>query len=424
MNAFCIRYLIIFEYLRELFILIRGAEEIMKVAYITNIDISKSFGGSLGCLKFIKGLEMIYEDKLIDDYIVISISRSNDGSVEYHQRVILADKNKYLSTFTKRLHGNLSEIVLYYKEIIRRLKDFGPNVIILQTSFLGDFASVLKSQFPEVKIVGNFDNFELEYYKAFINKHNAFLRMARKLIEIPMVQRLEKKYLMSIDFATFLTNKDRESVFSHYGIEKPCISFPIMLEDPLTKVNLNHLQANNHPKIIFSGSLDYYPNIEAALFLESMSEIIKDVLGPKAEVIVAGRNPSKQLLKLKNIGIVATPSDSELTTLSLTSSLFVSPVFQGSGMKVKVIDALSHGLPIVASYHSLIGYEDVIDKAYIFPFRDKDVEDFKNALKKAREILDRKSKEEIFEIQRNTFKKYFSIENSKRILWEVFQNMQ
>jgi len=199
----------------------------MKVIYITNVDTSKIFGGSLGCLKFVKGLALAHENGLIDDYKIISFSRSN--SIEPHEKIIHGSKNKYLTALTKRVHGNLSELVLYYREILTEVEKFKPDAVILQNSYLGDLAVLIREHFQKIKIVGNFDNFELECYKAFVNKHNFLIRFGRKMLEIPLVERLERSYLTNIDFATFLTNKDKEVVFKYYGTEKPRMKFPIMV---------------------------------------------------------------------------------------------------------------------------------------------------------------------------------------------------
>jgi len=228
---------------------------------------------------------------------------------------------------------------------------------------------------------------------------------------------------MNIDFATFLTNKDREVVFKYYGTKKPWMKFPIMVEDPLKSKVKYHFEDRGNLKIIFSGSLDYYPNKEAALFLDNNSRIIRNIFRETIEIIVAGRSPNRELKDCQNVRTIANPSTEILTTLMLNSDLFVPPVFQGSGVKIKVIDALSHGLPIVTSYHSLIGYENIIDKAYIFPFRDRDIRDFESALRKVRKLLDEKDKKEIFQVQREVFKKYFSIENAEKILWKILEKI-
>lgn len=41
--------------------------------------------------------------------------------------------------------------------------------------------------------------------------------------------------------------------------------------------------------------------------------------------------------------------------------VFYSPIVLGSGMKTKIAEALSYGLYIYATEHSLIGYDEIIN---------------------------------------------------------------
>jgi len=179
----------------------------------------------------------------------------------------------------------------------------------------------------------------------------------------------------------------------------------------------------NCRKVVFTGSLDYYPNIEAAMFLDQNSNIIRKYLGASTEIILAGKNPDSKVQNLRNVRIIGNPSNSELKELMLSSDLFISPVFQGSGMKVKVMDALAYGLPIVASEHSLIGYESISEKALIFPFKDRNSNAFENALSNAKDVLQTKDRTTVFKIQRELFRDFFSICNAERTLLGILKDL-
>ena len=398
----------------------------MKILYITSNDLSENGGGTIGCWKFTQGLRLLYQNSNIDHYLIVSFSDKHSGSLKMNEHelvignVIGGTKKRILV----RLHRNLIQLSLSYKELLNHLGKYEPDVVILQNSFLGDLASLIRRIFPRTIIIGNFDNFEYECYKTTIGKANVVVRQLRKAIDLPLIKRLEKLYLENIDFATFLTTKDKNSVFSFYNTSTPWTLFPIMIPDPLTSDDAPIMvTGKNCRKIVFTGSLDYYPNIEAAMFLDQNSNIIREYLGANTEIILAGKNPHSKIRNLQNVRIIANPSNNELKELMLSSDLFISPVFQGSGMKVKVMDALAYGLPIVASEHSLIGYESITEKALIFPFKDRNSDAFQNALSNARDVLETKDRATVFKVQRELFRNFFSIYNAERTLLGILKDL-
>ena len=59
-------------------------------------------------------------------------------------------------------------------------------------------------------------------------------------------------------------------------------------------------------------------------------------------------------------------------TILLNAQGYLSPVRLGSGMKTKVAEAMSYSLPVLATEHSLIGYEQVSNSDYIVKYEGVD----------------------------------------------------
>src|SRR5205814_445651 len=77
---------------------------------------------------------------------------------------------------------------------------------------------------------------------------------------------------------------------------------------------------------------------------------------PDVKVIVAGRDPEPQLVRFCNdakIQIVPNPVSFE--TLISSNSVMVCPLRFGAGTKIKILDALAAGTPIVASNSAVEG---------------------------------------------------------------------
>lgn len=108
--------------------------------------------------------------------------------------------------------------------------------------------------------------------------------------------------------------------------------------------------------LFFIGALNYLPNVDAVVqLIDGILPIIRQG-HPDVKVIVAGRDPEPQLVRFCNdakIQIVPNPVSFE--TLISSNSVMVCPLRFGAGTKIKILDALAAGTPIVASNSAVEG---------------------------------------------------------------------
>lgn len=92
---------------------------------------------------------------------------------------------------------------------------------------------------------------------------------------------------------------------------------------------------------LYHGNLSVPENIKAALFL------VNTFKSSKIKVILAGKNPNKQLLSAaknsKNIEIIANPSSNEMNKFIEDAQVHLLPTFQPTGIKLKLIASLFAG---------------------------------------------------------------------------------
>lgn len=103
------------------------------------------------------------------------------------------------------------------------------------------------------------------------------------------------------------------------------------------------------PVISFAGALNYIPNIDAVLALtEDVVPIVREVV-PGAQLLVAGREPNSALVRYCTRHSVIVVADPEDIFATLAGSVMAVPLRMGSGTRIKILEARSHGLPVVAS---------------------------------------------------------------------------
>jgi glycosyltransferase involved in cell wall biosynthesis len=101
------------------------------------------------------------------------------------------------------------------------------------------------------------------------------------------------------------------------------------------------------PTLIFTGALDYQPNIEAVLF--AAQSIWPRIIAarPDARFVIAGRNPVPAIRALAHVEIAANVPD--MTQVLGEAWVAIAPMRSGVGIKNKVLEAWACSRPVVMS---------------------------------------------------------------------------
>jgi glycosyltransferase involved in cell wall biosynthesis len=112
--------------------------------------------------------------------------------------------------------------------------------------------------------------------------------------------------------------------------------------------------------VVFHGTMDYPPNVQAALLLihEVMPLVRMQV--PGARLRLVGRGPVPQLRDLAGPLVEITGTVPDVRPWLLQAEVAVCPMRRGTGIKNKLLEAAALGLPIVAT-RSALGDVDLRD---------------------------------------------------------------
>ncbi len=101
--------------------------------------------------------------------------------------------------------------------------------------------------------------------------------------------------------------------------------------------------------LLFVGNFAHPPNVDAVRFLvKEIFPKIKTRL-PRVKLYIVGNNPTPEIQKLNGGDIVVTGFVPDLTPYLLNARVSVNPLRYGAGMKGKIGEALSYGLPVVTT---------------------------------------------------------------------------
>lgn len=127
-------------------------------------------------------------------------------------------------------------------------------------------------------------------------------------------------------------------------------------------------------RALFVGHLGYRPNIVAASrLIRQMLPRIRDAF-PGSILTICGRAPGKALQKLAagRVGLRLIGDPVDLAPFYRDATVAVIPLTEGGGTRLKVLEAMAMGLPVVATSKSVEGLNLLAGQTYLAAETDAD----------------------------------------------------
>ncbi|HEV8396072.1 MAG TPA: glycosyltransferase family 4 protein [Vicinamibacterales bacterium] len=165
-------------------------------------------------------------------------------------------------------------------------------------------------------------------------------------IEAWKVRRAERRGCSAADLVIAVSADDRERL---HGLapRSRCVAIP-------TGVDTTYFQPAGapeaHNRLVFTGSMDWYPNEDAMLyFAEAILPRIRAEV-PDVTLSVVGRNPSPRLREAAvRAGIVVTGTVDDVRPFIDEAALYIVPLRAGGGTRLKIFEALAMGKAVVST---------------------------------------------------------------------------
>jgi glycosyltransferase involved in cell wall biosynthesis len=118
-------------------------------------------------------------------------------------------------------------------------------------------------------------------------------------------------------------------------------------------------------QLVFVGSLDTRMNKTAVrdLLMTFWPAVRRKV--PNSTLLIAGRNPPAWMLKAQGTGVVVIASPPDVRTYLWESTAFVAPFAVGGGTKIKVLEAMAAGTPVIATKAAIQGIPAEAERHYL-----------------------------------------------------------
>lgn len=191
----------------------------------------------------------------------------------------------------------------------------------------------------------------LDYMDAFsegMRKRIQFSRWYEKGIvaeEAKRLRQFEEKIAPYFDGYSMISQSDTDTFSAKLKEKMDIIPNGVSEEFFVTKAP----DIQKEYDIIFTGNMGYHPNIQACKYLvQEILPVLKSK-GQKVKICLAGINPSQEVLSLKSDEVVVTGYVPDMKDYLIRSKVFVAPLFSGSGLQNKLLEAMAAGLPTITT---------------------------------------------------------------------------
>ncbi len=356
----------------------------MKILYILKHNPWGIGGGCYACRNYFDAFSDIFSNSSFD---ILYCSEFN--SVISHQNT----KWNFIPTqpmgIIKKLISPITGIINRFQSEALKLININnyDYCIFDHSSIAGSLSAACKTRNIKTIVINH--NCEYDYYR------DSHPQWYKQFFILPLVKRNEKKAFKSCDFNIFLTSEDLSQFQRIYGASNSnCIiggCFEQKGNNPAISIQSDNIFKQSHKlKLILSGTLGNIQNMDG---IDYFFNELYHLLPSNIDVIITGKNPPQSLIEriengiqgykkttikeiydaeeynsthqkgkiqLKNVTLIPNPTN--IQEIVASGDIYLCPTRLGGGQKLRIMDGLRNGLPVICHKVSARGYNSFVEK--------------------------------------------------------------
>ncbi|MBS1975585.1 MAG: glycosyltransferase family 4 protein, partial [Bacteroidetes bacterium] len=247
--------------------------------------------------------------------------------------------------------------VFYFFIIRKAIKENKAGYLIIEHPYYG-WLGILLKKFCGVKLIAHSHNLEglrwktlgkwwwkiLWYYERAVHRH--------------------------ADYNFFIHDEDKNFAIENFRLDRTkCITVTYGIEwdavpekneiDRCKKIIKDKYQIEEKEKILFfNGSFDHLPNREG---LKKIIEIVNPLLHSNKDfrykILISGKSIPKEMTNKQDPNIIFCGFVDDVNIYFKSADIFLNPIFEGGGIKTKLVEALGYNLNAVSTENGAIGVD-------------------------------------------------------------------
>ncbi|NQU54935.1 MAG: glycosyltransferase family 4 protein [Bacteroidetes bacterium] len=218
------------------------------------------------------------------------------------------------------------------------------DVIQLEGLYVCPYIPVIR-KYSKAKIVYRAHNIEYEIWERTAANSKGLFSLYLKILT-KRIKKFEVKWLNAYDLLVPITERDY-TMLNKLGNTKPGYVSQTGIDASVLIPNAKNLE---HPSLFHIGSMEWTPNQEGLVwFLDNCWPEIHSNF-PNLKFYIAGRNTPVWLQKKMELpNVIFEGEVLDAYKFMNSKSIMVVPLFSGSGMRIKIIEGMALGKPIVTT---------------------------------------------------------------------------
>lgn len=335
----------------------------MKILYITNKPIFPVVDG--GCKAMHQLLFCLLQSDLELKHICLS-THKHPFDISYYPESLqksfpivsfpINTKLKYseaLKHIINRKSYNISRFDCQdiHHKIHLELNEGNYTHVFLESLYLSPYISTIR-KYSNAKIILRTHNVEHIIWEQLAqNTSNPLKKWYLNRLALDL-KKQELAVLNKVDLIASISDTDTFE-FKKIGISAPIMTLPVAMDTQENKIDYKSQD------LFFLGSMNWQPNLEAVQWLiQEIFPVIKYRM-PEIRLHIAGsfmldKFPTNEVTGIVNHGFV------EDSTLFMQSNgILVLPILSGSGVRMKMLEAMSLGIPVITTNIGAQGINDL-----------------------------------------------------------------
>jgi len=188
-------------------------------------------------------------------------------------------------------------------------------------------------------------------------QYSQFARFPLNIIyglEGAKLRRYEEKIAANVEKCIAVSNEEI-GLFKSFLPKEKLLAISNGVDFEYFKPGNNGYERN---RLIFTGAMDYFANVDAVLyFYRAIFPLIRKQV-PGTRLFIVGANPSKEVQALaRDRDVTVTGFVEDIRPYLERSSVCVAPLRIGRGIRNKILEAMSMGVPVVTMTRALFGID-------------------------------------------------------------------
>jgi sugar transferase (PEP-CTERM/EpsH1 system associated) len=298
-----------------------------------------------------------------DDHLPFSAESVTALEKIYKQVVAIPRDSAYTATkIVRGLLGKTPLPVLNYttspmkRSLEHLLNDQDFDVVQVESIHLMSYLPIAQEARKRPVVICDWHNVESELMRRYSQREPGRLRRAYASRTAQLMSEFEKRALRDFDAHIAVSQRDAERLRAIHPDARIFV-----IENGVDTDFYSPRQANHESRarrIVFVGSMDYHANIDGAVnFARQVWPHLRE-RQPNLIFTIVGKDPAPEVRDLAQIpGIEVTGTVDDVRPFYREASAAVVPLNVGGGSRLKILEAMAAGVPVVSTTQGAEGLQ-------------------------------------------------------------------